>query len=316
MTRHPGFSLPADWPSGRNSLAEGMSAQTHAWLAQVGLTTDPNGRRARAARKFDPGSYAALVHPMTTRIEVLQATSDYSIYETLIDDEMEVVAPAMTPIQRLALADSITAMLRGEDVSESPVSHFAAGWADIGGRLLALGKPYGDAWASRFLGTMERTFRTVVCDGPLAFEQWLDEETYTQVRPWDSNLLMYLPLAEVADDAPCPPRVAADPRHVEIVPLCGLIFALMNDSRSAFKEDTGSPTMNSVLIRRHHTGSTIAESVAYVSAWHGRCVARFETLATELNRDYGEPAARYLAGMRGVLTGITEWTHTAPRYTG
>ena len=307
------FSLPGAWSVPRLPLDPELSQQTFRWLRDVGLSDG----EIVMAEAFDPVMYTSWIYPTSPDSQFRRAISDFSVWETAIDNKLESYAPTLDSEGRQDLADTLSRMLHGETIgNDSLLSVYSAGWHDLGARLMSMGEDGGPQWKARFIHAMEKTFHTVINETSRAADQWLTLTDYSQIRPWESNLILYVPFVEVANNAFLPDEAASDPRINDLSERIGLIFGLMNDVFSVRREDTGSPTLNAVLMDRHNRNVTLGESVEAVAEWHGRLVEDFDSLANEISADYDSVVMRYVAGIRRLIVGITGWTMESPRYAG
>jgi len=127
------FTYPSDWISFKNPRGAGLNEQTKAWAYQTGLIRPEDVAIERMRARFDVEAYVSQVFPLTRDVDVLRIISDFVLWSTALDDELDEVWPRSDAISRDELCATLMAILEGNDPPEQ--SRFIVPFRDMVSRI-------------------------------------------------------------------------------------------------------------------------------------------------------------------------------------
>lgn len=315
----PVFRYPSSWVVPRNPLSHGMTEISLAWGDSVGLReAQPTGLHAMG-RGLNMGAYAGWIHPRTDSARLLQLSSDFALWITVLDDALERLGPTLTARERRELADASADFFdRPQDCTHPLLSAYASGYLDLQVRALEMvPQPHRALWQARMHYELAACNRVSLTEEPLCSERWMDIGFYEQIRPFTPGVLPFMPLAEIADGCFLAPAVWEDPRLKELEETACVVFGMFNDVASLEKDETGGPVPNVVLMHQQQFSNTVGESVSAIAHRHNVLVGQMERCADALRRSHQDkhPETRsYVASVQHLTAGIANWHLHAPRY--
>ncbi|MEV0500772.1 terpene synthase family protein [Streptomyces spectabilis] len=317
----PAFRYPRHWAAPRlNPLSRGMTARSLDWAAEMGLAEHALRGLDAMGSGLNPGAFAGCIHPHTGNAELLQISSDFALWITIMDDAVEHLSPRIKHEERAALfADCTRFYQQHLPAPHTVLDPYRRGYTDLGQRLERLVPPDAHpTWRERFQYELIACNRSAVMEEPRASAEWKGPEFYEQIRPFTPGVLPFMPLMEIADDCLLPPHVVRDPRLARVEELACVIFGHFNDVASLDKDDRkGEPVPNIVLMHQHAHRGTVAESVAAVARRHNTLVGQLRHRIAELVANHphdAELVQRYTRSVQNLVTGIAYWHLHALRY--
>lgn len=312
------FYYPINWVVSRNPLALGLSEQSLLWANEMNLINAENLWIEGMIKKFDTSSFAGWLYPLAKDVRVLQIVSDYVLWWTALDDELERSLPSISDEERQLVLQSCESLLDGKKSVATILKKYVRGWRDVLDRCMdIIGEEHFSTWVQRFIELVKQSLRSIILEEPAAYLQWQNMEFYRDVRPESTGFIMYLSFMEITDRCYLPRVAASDERIRRLRNIAALIFGLFNDVLSMTKENTGKPAFNAVLIKQHETSCSLANAVAEITDWHNQLVEEFEHLSEEIARSYDENYSEihgYINGTHNLIVGFAEWGLRAKRY--
>jgi hypothetical protein len=311
------FFYPAEWRHPKNPLAVGINQQNRDWALETGLIGPQETEWIGMQEAFDLEAFAACVYPLTRDVDFLRFVSDFTLWISVLDDDLERRSLSMGDQERTELVRECHIMLEGGDAPGQ--IRYAAAFRDIIARFQRLaGEEHGPGLTPWFISTLKQMVTFLVLEESKASLSWQDNAFYEAVRPLVSQFLYYCMFVQIVDECYLPKAVAQDERIQRLATQASLIFGLMNDALSAVKEDTGQPDLNAVLIHKHREGCSDAEALAAVARWHNERVGKLVQTSREAAQSFGafnQNVESYARGIQNCLRGIIEWGFHSRRYT-
>jgi len=311
------FLYPSGWAASRNPLAVGLNQQTRDWALEMGLFLPQDSALKVMHDAFDTEEFAAWLYPFTRNVEFLRFVSDFTLWISVLDDELEKTSPPMSAQARAELIHGWKLMIEGQHASGK--SRYCAAFRDLTSRVQSFaGEQHGPQLAARFISLLEQMLAVVVGDEPQGSLSWQDRSFYEAVRFMSSQVLWYVLFVEIAEECYLPEAVTADPRVQRLAVATTLIFGLINDVFSVSKEETGRPVLNTVLMHMHHERCSQAEAIAAIAGWHNALVVEHMQVARAAAGSFGafdRHFERFVRGIQNLNRGLVEWMLCSRRYT-
>ena len=265
---------------------------------------------------LDPAEFVGLAYPLTRNVEFLRFATDFSLWITVLDDELEKSPLDMDSRARTELLRRFKTLMEGGDAPG--LRRYAAAYRDIVSRLQRLaGEEHGPRLTARFISMFEQMLSMIVWEEPKASLSWQDRHYYEAVRPMVSQLLWYCLFVQIADGCYLPETIDEDERVQRLGSLMTLLYSLINDVMSISKDEAGRPVLNAVLMHMHRERCS-EEAIAAVARWHNQSIREFMQTAREAVRSFGalnDNVELYARGVQNVLRGSIEWMLRVRRYT-
>nr|BAP82230.1 terpene synthase [Streptomyces sp. ND90] len=314
----PVFRYPDSWGAPRNPLSHALTDVSLQWGEYVGLPDAPVHGLHAMGRGLNMGAYAGWIHPLTEKVQLLQLSSDFALWITVLDDALERLGPTLEVKERLELADACAEFFEGPPGSVHPVlTDYVTGYRDLKARARdMMPSSRRGLWQDRLHYELKACNRVSLTEEPLAAEEWRGLDFYAKIRPFTPGVLPFMPLLEIADDCFIPQEVWEDPRLRKLEENACLVFGMFNDVASLEKDDTGGPAPNVVLMHQHETACALPDSIEAIAQWHNTLVGETEQCAAELLANHREKPAveRYIRSVQHLVAGIANWHLHAPRY--
>ncbi|QCX74752.1 Pentalenene synthase [Streptomyces sp. YIM 121038] len=314
----PAFRYPPSWGAPRNHLSHALTDVSLRWGDRVGLPDAPPHGLHAMGRGLNMGAYAGWIHPLTSNIQLLQLSSDFALWITVLDDALERLGPTLKEKERVELADACAEFFEGPTGSVHPVlAGYVTGYQDVKARARDLmPSSRHDLWQDRLHYELKACNRVSLTEEPLAAEQWMGLDFYAKIRPFTPGVLPFMPLLEIADDCFIPQTAWEDPRLRKLEENACLLFGMFNDVASLEKDDNGGPAPNVVLMHQHENACTLSDSIEAIAQWHNTLVRETQQCTAELLAGHrGRPAVeRYVHSVQHLVAGIANWHLHAPRY--
>jgi hypothetical protein len=311
------FLYPSSWVASRNPLAVGLNPQTRDWALEMGLLLPQDSALKAMHDAFNTEEFAAWLYPFTRNVDFLRFVSDFTLWNAVLDDELEKTSPPMGAQARAELIHGWKLMIEGQHASGQ--SRYSAAFRDLTSRVQGFaGEQHGPQFAARFISLLGQMLATVAGDEPQGSLSWQDRSFYEAVRPMASQIPWYVLFVEIAEGCYLPEALTTDPRVQRLAVSAALIFGLMNDVFSVSKEETGRPVLNTVLMHMHRERCSQAEAIAAIAVWHNDLVVEHMQVARAAAGSFGafdRHFERFVRGLQNFTRGLVEWMLNSRRYT-